>query len=309
MKLYYLPKDGDMEYDITGDALVEEAIAKDRCGGRRDGLEISMSGAGLWKKWAPQPDDRIRATLDGYDTGRMYISAIYPEGDTYRIYASGCPGMARVERKKSWRGETLANIAEETAAYCQMGYALYGMEGEIRYGYMAQREGCERFAERLAALEGGRVKAYDGKMVYIGAEWAQEQTAAATLTLEGETEGVYYMLRGDAALCALTVRTPWGEGTAWDAAQSGKGEAIIDLPARSAVEARRWARGILLRRNQGAEILEMETEFNPAYTAMARVDINGDRYAAGEWIIDEAEHDLVHRRSEVKMLRTITTIR
>lgn len=309
MKLYYRPKDGDMEYDITEDALVEEARAADRCGGRRDGLEIGMSGAGLWKTWAPQPDDMIRATLDGYDTGRMYVSAVYPEGDTYRIYASGCPSMARVERKKSWRGETLRRIAEETAAYCQMEYALYGIEGDIRYPYMAQRTGCEKFAERLATLEGGRVKAYDGRMIYIGTEWAQEQTAAASLTIQGETDGVYYLLRGDMGLCAVTVRTPWGEGTAWDAARTGKGEIVIDLPARSAAEARRWARGILLRRNQGAETLEMETEFNPAYTAMARVDISGDQYAAGEWLIEEATHDLIHRRSEIKMVRTITTIR
>ena len=308
MRLYYRPKGQETEYDITGDAMVEEARALDGCGGRRDGLEICVSGAGAWKKWHPEADDTMRATLNGYDTGRMYVSACYPEGDRYTIYASGCPRMSRAKRNRSWHGETLGKIFDETAAYCGMGWALYGMEGEMVYPYMAQREGAEAFLDRLMRLEGGRVKTWDGKMLGIGTEWAMKRDPAASIQMEADTPGVYYMRREDVRLGQVTVRTPWGEGSAADTLRGGLGEEVICLPARSAAEARRWARGILLERNMGAETLEMTTDFKKEYTAMARVDVTGDREAAGQWLIEEAEHDLVRETSRVRMHRCVWTV-
>lgn len=309
MRLYYLPKGGEAEYDITDEALVEEAWVSDECGGRRDGLEIWVSGAGLWKKWDPKADDQIRATLDGYDTGRMYIACVFPEGDMYRIYASGCPRAARVPRMKSWRNGTLSKILMETGAYCGMGYALHGVDGGIAYPYMAQREGAEAFFRRLAGLEGACVKTYDGRFMAIGTQWAMDREAATTITLDGETPGAEYTRRDDLALSALTVRTPWGEGAAWDGAQSGAGEVILNLPARSAAEARRWARAKLLERNMRTESLEFETDFRKEFTAMGRVDIEGDRYAAGRWLITRAAHDLTRKKSRIQMARCIETIR
>ena len=41
---------------------------------------------------------------------------------------------------------------------------------------------------------------------------------------------------------------------------------------------------------------------------MARVDVTGDREAAGQWLIEEAEHDLVRETSRVRMHRCVWTV-
>ena len=73
-------------------------------------------------------------------------------------------------------------------------------------------------------------------------------------------------------------------------------------------QAGRWARGLLLTHNREAEEIRLETTLNTRLSAMARVDVNGGTDMDGNWIVDEAEHDLYNKTSSVRLLRVIGTI-
>ena len=87
---------------------------------------------------------------------------------------------------------------------------------------------------------------------------------------------------------------------------------VSGTPARDAAQAGRWARGLLLHENTRHEKLSFETEFNPGYTAMTRIDVEDESDAAdaaGEWLIEEARHDFLERRSWVSMRRCVESVR
>lgn len=83
---------------------------------------------------------------------------------------------------------------------------------------------------------------------------------------------------------------------------------ICTLPAMNNIQARRWARGKLFDLNRQSETVIMQSEFNPAFTAMSRMDFEGDTDATGQWLAEEAEHDLVNLTTEARLHRCITTI-
>lgn len=65
---------------------------------------------------------------------------------------------------------------------------------------------------------------------------------------------------------------------------------------------------MLLSQNRKAERLSIESDFHSAWTAMVRIDIAGETDANGNWVIDEAVHDFVNRKSRVTMLRCVETV-
>ena len=74
------------------------------------------------------------------------------------------------------------------------------------------------------------------------------------------------------------------------------------------LQAARWAKNKLLEHNRETEIVNMENTFNPGFTAMVKIGIEGSTDAYGDWLISEVEHDLVDFKSQVKLYRVIDTI-
>ena len=115
--------------------------------------------------------------------------------------------------------------------------------------------------------------------------------------------------RGGATYKSVTVKTPFAKATAEDLLVASTHQQItINLPARNDIQAGRWARGVLMHHNRQAETLTIESEFNPGFSSMTRIDIVGGTDATGDWIIEEAEHDFYNRKSRAKLYRCIYTI-
>ena len=95
-----------------------------------------------------------------------------------------------------------------------------------------------------------------------------------------------------------------------DADAAGDNAPVINhLPALSAAQAGRWARGLLLTHNRQAEEASVQGVFNRGLTAMARVDVESSTPAAGEWLVEEVTHDFVRKSSAARMLRCRNGIR
>lgn len=296
--------------DITGDIQTVKCIVRD-CAGRSDSIELEMADAARWYSWGPKEDDILEAVHGSYNSGRMYINQILPENGRYRLIASSLPCSARASGWESFEKRTLAEISRSCAASSGMDCSSYGIDMDVTIPYIVrQGEGYAAFLSRLYALEGAVLKCLNGSYTAIGILYAQALTAYQTVVLEAGQEGALYRRTGTMTR-AMTVKTPYACATAKDdvVADSHPSVVVSSLPAMDDIQAGRWARNRLIDVNRKCECLQLSTEFNPALTAMARIDVVGGTDATGQWLVESVEHDLIHGTSSTVMRRCIWSVR
>ena len=305
MEIYYQGK------DITGYVQVKECIARDNCGDRCDSLEIVFENAAEWYSWGPEEDDQILVAHNGYDTGTMYVNTVLPEDGRYRIMAASLPCKARRKASRSFARKTIEEIMQSCAMESGMDYQIFGLDGQTVIPYIQQEaESAARFLYRLLKLEGATLKCVNGKYTAIGISYAQDRAAHQTIEITNQGRSAKYSRNGEKAQ-TLTVRTPYAEATAEDEAVPSGHIQIVknEFPAMNNIQAGRWGRGLLLSYNRKCESVTLQSEYNIGFTAMTRIDINGDTDATGEWLIENAEHDFINKTSTAKLHRCVTTIR
>lgn len=297
--------------NISDDVDVKKCIHRDVSGGRRDMLDIEFEYSNKWFGWQPQRDDKIRIELNGYSTGDLYVNTILPEHGRYRIIATGAKAAARRKAWASYEEKALGAIMATCAAECGMEYGLYGISGGNVYPYMVrENEDSTAFLDRLLTLEGGRLKCLNGKLRGIGIEYAQGQAAGQTVEIDSTQMQARYIHREDVKYAGITIQTPYATASAFDSSASGGVHPVISVhPALNSAQAGRWARGLLLNHNRTAETLELGMEYNAGLTALARIDIESSTDAAGEWVVDEVEHDFVILKTRATLMRCVTTVR
>lgn len=287
-----------------------KCIVRDGSGERCDSLELEFENAAGWYSWGPEEDDQVVVVHNGYDSGTMYVHTVLPEDGRYRIMATALPCKARRKGNQSFIGQTVGEIMRSCAFASGMDFRIFGIDSNTVIPYI-EREGagCAAFLYRFLLLEGAALKCVNGRYAAIGIEYAQARAAGQTIEVLPQQEGVQYR-RAGTAYRSVTVKTPYAEAMAEDLAV-GEGHArmaINCLPAMDEVQAGRWARGKLLHLNRQSEAVTVRSEFNPGLSALVRVDIEGDTDAAGQWLVEEAEHDLINLTTSARMHRCILTI-
>lgn len=295
--------------DITGLVQVRKCVGHDTCGKRCDSLEMEFENAAGWMRWGPEEDDQILVSRDGYDTGILFLNTILPEDGRYRVLATALPCAARQREWRSFAFKTLEEVMRSCGMATGMGYALYGCEGEASIPYIQQEnESAAAFLARLLSWEGAKLKCVGAKYKAIGLAYAQARPAHQALQIRADQRGVEY-LRGGLKWRSVRVLTPWADVTATDeAAPENHPKITLNLPACSPAQAGRWARGALLDHNRQDEILILSTDFNPGFSALARIDINGGTDADGQWLVEEAEQDFKNGTSMARLLRCVDSI-
>lgn len=296
--------------DITKMVQVAKCICRDTSGDRCDSLDIVFENAAGWYSWGPKEDDQIIVSQDGYDTGIMYVNTILPEDGQFRIYATSLPCAARAKGYRSFTNRTAEDILRLCAAGSGMGYQLFGVEKNVVIPYLQrENESYAAFLCRWLEMEGAVLKCVDGKYTAIGIAYAQTQAARQTITVKPDQAGMEYRRNGR-TYRTLRIVTPFASAGAEDIGVPGNhGGIILNYPpARNAIQAARWSRGLLLHTNRRSERLTMTTDLNVGYTAMTRIDIDGSGDAVGSWLIDDVTHDFINRRSTPRMHRCIDTI-
>ena len=296
--------------DITGYVMVKNAVARDTCGGRCDGLDIEFENAESWYRWGPKEDDEIRITQDGWDSGILYLNTIAPGDGKYRVIATSLPCKARQKQWDSFENRNIEEILRRCAAQTGMKFQTYGMDGTIRIPYiMRENEGCAAFLNRLATLEGAKLKCVNGRYTMIGLEYAQQLSPIAEITIAPDQDGIDYRKSG-AKEKSLIVITPYAKGTASDddVSENKSAREITEYPALNDIQAARWARNLLTEKNRKCETLTINAAFYPAWTSMCRIDVGGGTDADGEWLMEDVEHDLINGRSRAIMHRCINSV-
>lgn len=296
--------------DITQYVNITGCIHRDVSGGRSDSLELTLDHASIWYKWKPEEDDEITITQGDYTTGKLYLNTVMPDGDQYRILATGVKKAAARKAWESYADTTFQRIAERCAAECGMVGRFYGIDGSLPYSYvLRQNEGCAAFLSRIGEWEGATIKAFNGAFRGISVKYAQEREPEQEMEITADQEGITYRRRENLKYVGLTIQTPYARATARDTAvRGGNAPILTHLPAMDNAQAGRWARGLLLMHNRRAEEFTIDTGLNTGLSAMARIDVTGNTDMSGKWLVDEAEHDLFNQRTTAKLLRVITTI-
>lgn len=295
--------------DITEDVDIIECVCRDVSGGESDWINLKVDHAERWIGWGPQKNDRIQVLRSGYDSKTMYLNAIALEDGAYRIIATGAKCVPFPARWQFFEEKTLSSIMSQCAGELGMGARLYGISGAIRYDYlMRKNENARRFMETLMNREGAILKSLNGDFVAIGVEYAQNIQAKHEIELSVDQAETVYFDRRDSAWASVQIKTPYGSGIARDKNASGITQVFTDITVDNDAQAYRWAKGLLLMHNMGSEILRIESEFNPGYTAMGRIDVTSRADAAGKWIIHEVEHDMVDGKSRIIACRCVDGI-
>ena len=287
-----------------------KCVVRDVVGGRCDSLEIECENALGWYRWEPREDDKIIVAHNGYDTGVMYLNTILPEDGRFRILATSLPCKVRKREYRSFSQKTIGEIMRACAIADGMDYQLYGVAPETVIPYIQrENESSASFLHRLMKLEGAALKCVNGRYVGIGYEYAQEQAAQQTVELFASHANHSYRRCGQ-TLYELVVETPYANAAVHDIAvpENHQRATINELPARTDAQAGRWARALLAHKNRQCESLRLDSELNVGFTPMARIDVEGDTDANGQWLIEEAEHDFIDMRSSALLRRCITTI-
>lgn len=296
--------------DISDVAAISDCVVRDECGGRCDGLDITFENAGKWIKWQPREDDTIIVLESGYNSGVMYVHTVIPEDGKYRIIATALPCAARERAYRNYYSTTLEKIMASCAGYSGMKYGIFGELTGLEISYAQQNfESAAAFLNRILTLEGAELKCSNGAYWAIGIDAAAQRPAAREIELTADQSGARYT-RAGTQLKQLNVITPWAEASARDlAVDDGHIEkSIYILPAKTSAEAGRWARALLKKINSKCEELTLDVEFDPALTAMARIDITGGTDADGGWLISCVEHDMFNLKSYVKAHRIVETV-
>lgn len=295
--------------DITQRVGITAAVGHDLSGSCADHAELEFENTDLWLSWNPKTDDVIEIVNGDYSSGEMYIAAMYPQEDKFKIMATAIPSGARRKTWMSYRNMTLDNIALSCAKESGMEHKLFGV-GNYLYPYLLrENEGCAAFLERIARMEGAVLKCWNGRYTMIGIEAAQKLNADQTIQTDSGMRGIEYVKNDNARVRKLTVITPYARYTAEDLGADGDIEIIrTDVPAINDAQAARWARGLLLAHNRKAETLTVRGVFNERQTAMVRTDVLGDNDIGGAWIVDEVEHDHIGNSSTATLVRCIDTV-
>lgn len=294
--------------DITDDVDIIECVLKDVSGGEADCLNLKVDHADKWFQWGTAKNDTLRVTRAGYDSKTLYLNTIVPEDGAYRIYATGSKAVPYPARYQKWEKVGFQSIMSTCAGECGMGFSAYGVPaGTYRY-LMRNNLSAPVFMEILANREGAVLKALNGQYKAIGVQYAQGLSAMHQLELDDDQMDSEYIDRRDLSWSSCSIKSIFGNGVAVDSKSSGKSRVITDLPVEDDATAYRWAKGILMMHNRQSEILNIEMDFNPGYTAMVRIDVKSRTDANGQWIIDRVEQNLLDGRTKARMYRCITGI-
>ena len=295
--------------DITDSVDIKECVFRDASGRECDCLDVKLDHAERWLRWGPKKNDTIQVKRGGYDTKALYLNTIALEDGAYRIYATSAKSQPLPRRWQTFEGKTLQTIMGLCAGELGMGARLFGVDGAVAYDYLLRRNlTAPAFLEWLAGMEGAALKTLDGALVAIGIEYAQGIGAMHTIELSTDQADSAYIDQRDKRWSSVEITTPFGSGQARSSDAQGMERVITDVCVDNDAQAYRWAKGLLLAHNRKCEILRLESEFNPGYTAMARIDVESESDAKGQWIIDSVEHDMVGNASRPVLYRCLNDI-
>lgn len=282
-----------------------EARTVDSAGGECDGLWLSLYPGSEMLKWELKTNDRIRLRHESYDTGDMYLDYYAPQQGGLTIAARSAP-VSDEPKWACYENTALQVLAFDAADALGLQLRFYGRSAYDTLRRVVRRnKGWLAFLDELCGYENARLKLCDGKLIIIDMDYLYREEAVRRYEITPKMRGVRYERNGE-RLRTLAIQSFFGAAQAEDTEAAGSLQKTLGgLPVFDNAQAARWARGALLRINEGVEKVELKLELDTGIAAMCRVDLFGLPLFAGEWITERVEHDFLNAKTTIRLVRVL----
>ena len=295
--------------DIYDDVSLNYAVHEMNAENQADTLVLRFNDPrGVWSAWNPQPGDKIAFEHEAAKTGAMYIHQMKPENGLYTVRAMSMPVSGKEKRSKSWAAVHFFQLGTEIAARHGMTFKVCGVTDQV-YDYMAQTNETDfAFFSRLCSLEGCQMVIYDGSLIVYNEAYIEQQTPVGELQI-GEAGVFNYNDATDLAYGSAEITSGAISGSFADPAP--KSDRIlrpaIPVKVNNAVEAARFAKGLLRQANKNGQTGSFTEELMTGYAAASIMSLTTTKAEAwdGTIFLSRVRHDYVRNTSTLFFRRVI----
>lgn len=275
----------------------------DNAGGKADSMTAIFADTdGLWSKWRPSKNDRIRIKVSGYDSGQMFIDHLGQRPGEFEIKSLSIPQECKTARSQGWEEVRFLEIASEIAA--RYGFRLKTFNA---YNYLYKRvdqieEADFSFLANRCMLEGYELKINDGNLVIYDVSKEEQNIPNERAEIhEYDMRGIFEFVDKSTDIfgkCVVRGQVG-GEYTQGEFTDPNvTGPTIFEKHYVSdKAEANRWARGILRNKNMHRVTGRFNIDLQPGLAAGSVVSVKGIGLFDGRYFIHRLIHDLINNRS------------
>ena len=289
--------------EITASVGISSAVIIDGAGGQLDSVEVAFADPrGDWSAWAPQPDQVIRLTEEGFDSGDCFIDQIEQSRGLYVLRGLSVPSGAKEPRSRSWERPTLLQLAGDAAAGLGFTLTVYDVPNPT-YDWVDQDGETDlAFLARRCALEGVAVKVNSRRLILYDEAAFEARPAVREIRPADLFEPPLFRSarQGTYAGCVVSFHDISGSWTI----PGRQGETLARrIYTQSPGEAQRFAKGLLRQANRMQDVMLATIRLDPALAGGAMVTAAGFGTADGDYMIDEAEHRLSDKLTALRLRR------
>lgn len=298
--------------DITAEVRLQEAWILDYAGGKSDRAELCFDDPeGRWARWNPQKGDALRLRQEGFSTGDLYVDEIRQRAGMFRLGAVSVPPALRDSGTRAWQAVRFSELLAAFAERAGMTHRLYGMRADPLYHALRQQgEEDIAFLANRCMLESCMLKVTGGALVAYDQPWleAREETTPLSL-LDGASHEVRRISQGIYAGCVVQAEHTGAfrlDGAYGPTLTVRAGDFGLDA-IHSDGEAERYAKGILRAHNKReyqADCLDLPLMPQLAAGSLVTLTTAGIAFP-GKWVVEEARHQLVARKTTLKLRKPL----
>ncbi len=309
------------ERNMTNEVGITQAVYDSYASDYIDTLVLSLQDKdGIWSRWKPRAGEKVRLQLDTLKTGTLYIHKLTATNGVYHITARSLPPFKNSVRKTIWKDVSFLQLAQTIASRLGLGFKSYGV-GDVSYGELYQDESDLSFLRRLCQQESRDMLIYDGSLIIYDPTTLEAQGATQSVEFTGKGDFDFIEREGTRVGTVRVVRTQtkvngplnverseivfdeYEKILIDESFSSGEGRTLTysNLKPSNAIEARRWASGLLKSANRYLKTGRFKLSLQLGLMAGSIINIQNSRASAwnGPVFLYRVRHDF---KSEVSTL-------
>lgn len=316
LKLYIEGKDMTPEVGIV--QAVYDSYADDYI----DTLVISLQDkSGIWSLWRPRTGEKIELQLDTLKTGLLYIHKVKATNGLYHITARSIPPYKNGAQKSEWEQVSFLQLAQTIASRLDLSLETYGGDNPCYKRIAQEDESNTSFLQRMCKQEGRSMLIFNGKLIIYDPTTLEAKGATQSFEFTGKGDFNFFEREGERVGAVRVIDTQKKINgplnmekeeilfelnekiTIDETITSGVGKILTysNLKPSDAIEARRWASGLLKSANRTLKTGYFKLSLQLGLMAGSVIHIKNDRASAwnGPVFLYRVKHNF---KSEVSTL-------
>jgi hypothetical protein len=297
MQLIYEDKDIAPYVDIRKADIIDNA------GGIADSIELHFNDPdGLWSKWKPAKDRKVKIIEEGLSSGDMYIDELEQERGLFIIKALSIKQEAKTDRIRGWDNISFIDFAKDIADKYGYGLKTYNVKNH-NYLRVNQFETADfEFLAYRCMLEGYMLKITDNNVVIYDERYMESLAPIKRIDLS-DIDGRYrFKLKSTGIYGSCEMNYGEIKKKFVPSGVNGPTLKIRNMYLSSIGEAERYTRGLLRSTNKFEQAGFCTIAYEPGIAAGNTIDIFGIGALDNKYFCDQVIHRLKERKTTLSKL-------